>query len=118
MVTRPANEPRQPVEQARAEHLPLRAQGRPEAPGGVAGDLSPEGNVAGWLDRNYLPGRILPEYYGHGDNEGYLSTIPSVATVLLGARQVGKSTLAGAAFAGRSGYCDSRRHQATKPVPQ
>jgi predicted acyltransferase len=55
------------------------------APGGVAGDLSPEGNLAGWLDRNYLPGRILPEYYGHGDNEGYLSTIPSVATVLLGA---------------------------------
>jgi len=55
------------------------------APGGVAGDLSPEGNLAGWLDRNYLPGKILPEYYGHGDNEGYLSTIPSVATVLLGA---------------------------------
>lgn len=54
-------------------------------PGGVAGDLSPEGNLAGWLDRNYLPGKILPEYYGHGDNEGYLSTIPSVATVLLGA---------------------------------
>lgn len=54
-------------------------------PGGTAGDLSPEGNLAGWLDRNYLPGKILPEYYGHGDNEGYLSTIPSVATVLLGA---------------------------------
>jgi predicted acyltransferase len=55
------------------------------APGGAAGDLSPEGNLAGWLDRSYLPGKILPEYYGHGDNEGYLSTIPSVATVLLGA---------------------------------
>ena len=55
------------------------------APGGVAGDLSPAGNLAGWLDRNYLPGKILPEYYGHGDNEGYLSTIPAVATVLLGA---------------------------------
>jgi predicted acyltransferase len=51
---------------------------------GVAGDLSPERNVAGYLDRHYLPGKILKEYYGHGDNEGYLSTIPSVATVLLG----------------------------------
>ena len=54
------------------------------APGGVAGDLSPAGNLAGWLDRHYLPGRILPEYYGHGDNEGYLSTIPAIATALLG----------------------------------
>lgn len=54
------------------------------APGGVAGDLSPQGNLAGWLDRHYLPGRILPEYYGHGDNEGYLSTIPAVATALIG----------------------------------
>ncbi|MFM8219899.1 MAG: acyltransferase family protein, partial [Planctomycetaceae bacterium] len=54
------------------------------APGGVAGDLTPEGNLAGWLDRHYLPGRILPEYYGHGDNEGYLSTIPAIATALIG----------------------------------
>jgi predicted acyltransferase len=51
---------------------------------GIAGDLSKEGNLGGYLDRAYLPGRILPKYYGYGDNEGLLSTIPAVATVLLG----------------------------------
>lgn len=54
-------------------------------PGGLAGDFSIEGNLAGWLDRNFLPGKILEEYYGFGDNEGILSTIPAVATVLIGA---------------------------------
>jgi predicted acyltransferase len=54
-------------------------------PGGVAGDLTMEGNLGGYLDRNYLPGKILPEYYGWGDNEGILSTIPAVVTALLGA---------------------------------
>lgn len=54
------------------------------APGGTAGDLSPEGNLAGYLDRHYLPGKILEPYYGYGDNEGLLSTIPAVATALLG----------------------------------
>ncbi len=53
-------------------------------PGGTAGDLSPEGNLAGYLDRTFLPGKIMPEYYGFGDNEGLLSTIPAIATVLLG----------------------------------
>ena len=55
------------------------------APGGVAGDYSIEGNLAGYVDRHYLPGRILQRYYGFGDNEGLLSTIPAVATPLLGA---------------------------------
>ncbi|RUL84942.1 acyltransferase family protein [Tautonia sociabilis] len=54
-------------------------------PGGSAGDYSREGNLAGWIDRHYLPGKILEPYYGFGDNEGLLSTIPAVATVLLGA---------------------------------
>ena len=54
-------------------------------PGGIAGDFSKEGNLAGWVDRHYLPGKILEPYYGFGDNEGLLSTIPAVATVLLGA---------------------------------
>jgi predicted acyltransferase len=51
---------------------------------GLAGDLTKEGNLAGYLDRHYLPGRILKPYYGYGDNEGLLSTIPAVATALLG----------------------------------
>ncbi len=55
------------------------------APGGFAGDFSLEGNLAGWVDRNFLPGKIYQEYYGFGDNEGILSTLPAIATVLLGA---------------------------------
>jgi predicted acyltransferase len=50
-----------------------------------AGDLTIEGNLAGWVDRHYLPGRIMKEYYGYGDNEGILSTIPAIGTTLLGA---------------------------------
>ena len=49
-----------------------------------AGDLSIETNLAGYLDRHYLPGKIYKSYYGFGDNEGLLSTIPAVATALLG----------------------------------
>jgi predicted acyltransferase len=55
------------------------------APGSAAGDYSAEGNLAGYVDRHYLPGKILKPYYGYGDNEGLLSTIPAVATALLGA---------------------------------
>jgi predicted acyltransferase len=57
---------------------------------GVHGDYTMEGNLGGWTDRHYLPGRLSPTYYGdrdkiaYGDNEGLLSTIPAVATALLG----------------------------------
>jgi predicted acyltransferase len=51
---------------------------------GIAGDLTKEGNLAGYIDRHFLPGRIIKAYYGYGDNEGILSTIPAVATALLG----------------------------------
>lgn len=51
-------------------------------PGGVAGDLTMEGNLVGWLDRTVLPGTMC--CYTHGDNEGILSTIPAIATVMLG----------------------------------
>jgi predicted acyltransferase len=54
-------------------------------PGGTAGDFSKQGNLAGYVDRHVLPGRILKPYYGDGDNEGILSTVPAVATSLLGA---------------------------------
>jgi predicted acyltransferase len=50
----------------------------------TAGDLAKETNLAGYLDRHYLPGKIYKAYYGYGDNEGLLSTIPAVATALLG----------------------------------
>jgi predicted acyltransferase len=54
------------------------------SPESIAGDLSKETNLAGYLDRHYLPGKIHKGYYGFGDNEGLLSTIPAVATTLLG----------------------------------
>jgi len=53
--------------------------------GGTAGDFTKEGNLGGHLDRTFLPGKIMQAYYGYGDKEGLLSTIPAVATVLLGA---------------------------------
>ena len=45
---------------------------------GVAGDLSKQNNLGGYIDRTYLPGRIMKAYYEFGDNEGILSTIPAV----------------------------------------
>jgi predicted acyltransferase len=55
------------------------------SPESRAGDLTMEKNLAGYLDRHFLPGKIYKDYYGYGDNEGFLSTIPAVATTLLGA---------------------------------
>jgi len=51
-------------------------------PGYGAGSFSPEGNVASYIDRLYLPGRFC--CFTYGDNEGILSTIPAIATTLLG----------------------------------
>jgi predicted acyltransferase len=53
-------------------------------PGGLTGDFSKEGNLPGFIDRMLLPGKIYPTYYGYGDNEGLLSTIPAIATALIG----------------------------------
>jgi predicted acyltransferase len=59
-------------------------------PGHIASELTdpryrPETNLSAYLDRHYLPGKILRDFYGYGDNEGLLSTLPAVATALLGA---------------------------------
>jgi predicted acyltransferase len=54
------------------------------SPESGAGDYRMETNLAGYLDRHYLPGKIYEAYYGYGDNEGLLSTLPAVATALLG----------------------------------
>ncbi|MDG3004940.1 acyltransferase family protein [Paludisphaera mucosa] len=51
---------------------------------GIRGDYSKATNLSGYVDRHVLPGRIFKGYYGTGDNEGLLSTIPAVATALLG----------------------------------
>ena len=51
------------------------------APGGVAGDLEPGTNLAAFLDRVLLPGTL---YQGTWDPEGVLSTVPAIASALLG----------------------------------
>jgi predicted acyltransferase len=51
------------------------------APGHAPFELTKEGNLAGYLDRLLIPGKL---YYGYGDNEGLLSTIPALCNTLLG----------------------------------
>ena len=50
-------------------------------PGHGAGALTPEGNLAGYIDRLFLPGKLHRIVY---DPEGLLSTIPAICTSLLG----------------------------------
>lgn len=52
-------------------------------PGYGAGDLRPEANLAAWLDRAVL-GRHLWRVAHVYDPEGILSTVPAVATTLIG----------------------------------
>ncbi len=46
-----------------------------------AGDLTAEGCLSSYIDQQLIPGIL---YYGHGDNEGFVSTFPAICTVLLG----------------------------------
>ena len=50
-------------------------------PGGVAGDLSPDGNLAAWVDRALMSGHLWRPRW---DPEGLLSTIPAISTTLCG----------------------------------
>jgi predicted acyltransferase len=51
------------------------------APGYAPGDLTMQGNLASWIDRTLLPGKL---YLGIHDPEGMFSTIPAIGTGLLG----------------------------------
>jgi|WetSurSiteA1Bulk_404760.scaffolds.fasta_scaffold04249_3 predicted acyltransferase len=51
-------------------------------PGFGAGVLTPEGNLAAYMDRMFLPGQFC--CYTFGDNEGLLSNLPAICTALLG----------------------------------
>lgn len=51
------------------------------APGFPMGDLTMEGNFVSYIDRLFLPGTL---YEGIHDPEGILSTVPAIATGLLG----------------------------------
>jgi predicted acyltransferase len=46
-----------------------------------AGDYSFEGNLAAWVDGKLLPGRL---FFGTWDPEGILTTIPAIASGLIG----------------------------------
>ena len=53
-------------------------------PGHGAGDLSPNGNLAGWIDHVVLGHHTWKKAPGPGDPEGILSTVPAIATALIG----------------------------------
>jgi len=50
-------------------------------PGIGAGSFGPDANLANWIDAHYLPGRL---WDGTRDPEGLLSTLPAIASCLLG----------------------------------
>jgi predicted acyltransferase len=54
------------------------------APGGVAGDLSPSGNLGAWIDRAVFGEAHLWRQSRTWDPEGLLSTLPAIATALTG----------------------------------
>ncbi len=51
------------------------------APGFAAGDLSLEGNIVGWVDRNFLPGRLIQKTY---DENGLLTQLPACCLTIAG----------------------------------
>ncbi|HSS78733.1 MAG TPA: DUF5009 domain-containing protein [Thermoanaerobaculia bacterium] len=53
-------------------------------PGHGAGDLSPNGNLAAWVDHLVLGHHTWKKAPGPGDPEGILSTLPAVASALIG----------------------------------
>ncbi len=54
---------------------------RVPVPGHGPGDLSPAGNLASWLDRRLIGGHMMTPIE---DQEGLLSTLPAIATTLIG----------------------------------
>ncbi len=53
-------------------------------PGFGAGDLSPQGNLAFWLDHQLLGAHTWRNSPGPGDPEGILSSLPAIVTALFG----------------------------------
>ena len=51
-------------------------------PGYGAGDLTQEGNLVGWFDRTFMPGRLLQKNY---DELGLLTQFPALCLTVLGA---------------------------------
>ncbi len=53
-------------------------------PGYGVGNLTPEGNLAAWLDRKLLMGHMWRQLNQVRDPEGFLSTLPAIGTALSG----------------------------------
>jgi len=51
-------------------------------PGYGAGDLSYEGNLVGWIDRNFMPGRLLQKTY---DESALITQFPAMCLTVFGA---------------------------------
>ncbi|MBN2063511.1 MAG: DUF5009 domain-containing protein [Sedimentisphaerales bacterium] len=51
-------------------------------PGGIAGDLTPQGSIASYIDQRFMPGKL---YHGYFDPEGIFPCISGISTALLGA---------------------------------
>jgi len=54
------------------------------APGSVAGDLSPTGNLGAWIDRTLIGEAHMWSQSRTWDPEGLLSTLPAIASALTG----------------------------------
>jgi len=50
-------------------------------PGYGAGDLSFEGNLVGWFDRHFLPGKLIQKTY---DENGLLTQLPAMCLCIMG----------------------------------
>jgi len=50
-------------------------------PGYGSGDLSFEGNLTGWIDRHFLPGRLVQKTY---DENGLLTQLPALCLCVMG----------------------------------
>jgi len=50
-------------------------------PGFGAGVMTAEGCLSSYIDQQLIPGEL---YYGYGDNEGLISTLPAICTALMG----------------------------------
>jgi len=50
-------------------------------PGFGANVMTAEGCLSSYIDQQLIPGKL---YYGYGDNEGLISTLPAICTVLMG----------------------------------
>lgn len=51
------------------------------APGGGGPSMEPGMGISGWLDQNFIPGRVLRKTW---EPEGILSTLPAIANGLIG----------------------------------